>query len=81
MKIIAWIIGLPIAAIALLMAIGALMKATDYQPSEKSQARSTIDFCWSEQSKKSNDPATARLMASQCERMESEFKTKYGVNP
>jgi hypothetical protein len=43
--------------------------------------RSAIAVCWSEQSKKSLDPATARAIAGACEKAEAEFKTKYGVSP
>lgn len=47
----------------------------------KHNDRAAISVCWTEQSKKSNDPATARFMAGACEKAEAEFKTKYGVSP
>ncbi len=43
--------------------------------------RGAIELCWKEQQRKSLDPATARFVASTCERMESEFRIKYKVNP
>jgi len=48
---------------------------------EKSQARDAISLCWSDQEKKSNTPGEARFIAGACEKMESDYKTKYGVSP
>lgn len=53
------------------------------QPSDpaKASARSAIELCWDQQSRKSIDPGTARYAAGLCEQMESDFRRKYGVNP
>jgi len=47
----------------------------------RDEAREAIKLCWSEQGRKSLDPATARFVASTCEMMEREFQKKYGVSP
>lgn len=72
-----WIIGIPVAAIGALFLIGALSGPA----SEKDIAREAIKLCWSDQSKKSLDPGTARFVASTCEKMETEYKARWNANP
>lgn len=62
---------------------GAVLLFGAMQPSdpEKARARRSIELCWDRQGKKSLDPDAARFVAGACELMESEFKSKYGVNP
>jgi len=77
MKILAWIIGVPVGAFLLLLLIGSLSGP----PSEESNKRMAIDLCWQDQGKKSLEPAIARTVAGWCEKMESDFQAKYGVRP
>jgi len=77
MKVLAWLIGVPVGLFVLMLIIGALSGP----PDEKSRARDTIELCWSDHAKKSLDPSTARLVASTCERLEAEFLQRYGVKP
>lgn len=72
-----WLLGVPVGAFVLVMIIGSC--AGD--PGPKQQARSAIDLCWQDQKRKSLDPGTARFVASTCERMEAEFRNKFGVSP
>lgn len=48
---------------------------------ERSRQRAAIDLCWKDQQRRSNDPGTARFIAGACEKMEADFKAKWGVNP
>jgi glutamate synthase domain-containing protein 3 len=47
----------------------------------KQRKRDMIELCWQDQAKKSNDPATARLLAGMCENFESDFVKEYHVKP
>lgn len=51
------------------------------QEDVKSRDKGAIDLCWKEQSKKSHDPASSRLLAGACEKMETDFKARYGFSP
>jgi hypothetical protein len=75
MKKLAWIIGVPIALFLLIVII---KPATN---PEVVKLRDGLDRCWKDQAKKSLTPADARIIASVCEGIENELKTKYGVNP
>lgn len=74
MKVIKWVIGLPVAFLAFLFALGAILKATDTPPSASTQSSVAIDLCWQEQAKKSNTPDQARFIAGACEKMEADAK-------
>lgn len=74
MKVIKWVIGLPVAFLAFLFALGAILKATDTPPSASTQSSAAIDLCWQEQAKKSNTPDQARFIAGACEKMEADAK-------
>ena len=47
----------------------------------KTREREKIAYCWKDQERKSHEPATARFIAGACEKMEADFKQKYGVSP
>lgn len=81
LKIMAWIVGIPVAILLLMMAYGAYLSATDWQPSPKSNAREAISQCWSNQGKKSNSPGEAQFIAGACEKMEDNFRKEYKANP
>ena len=48
---------------------------------EKIRKRDAIDYCWSTYEKKSNTDAEKRFIAGACEKMEDDFRSKYGRNP
>lgn len=75
-----WIFGVPVAGFVLVMLIGSCAGNTP-DGKERAASRQAIDYCWSQQSRKSLDPSTARFAASACERMESDFKSKWGYSP
>lgn len=68
----------------LAVALGMLVLAgCDNSPEakEKGIKRDAIKLCWQEYDKKSLDEGSKRFIAGACEKMESDFKAKYGVNP
>lgn len=75
-----WVLGVPLGAFLLLMLIGSCA-GNSPEGKEKSASRNAIDYCWKEQSRKSFDPSTARFVASTCEKMEQDFRNKWGVSP
>jgi hypothetical protein len=48
---------------------------------ERWNAQSAIELCWKDYERKSFDPGTKRFIASVCEKMESDYKQKYGRAP
>jgi hypothetical protein len=67
------LIGVPL----IIFVIAAFMAKDD----DSYNARAAIKVCWNDQAKKSNDPSMARFIASVCEKMERDFRGKYGVSP
>lgn len=65
---------------ALFMGFGIYIGSTP-EGKERAKQRDEIEFCWQQQSKKSLDPGIARLMAATCEKMEYEYKNKWGHSP
>lgn len=75
-----WLIGVPVGGFAVLMIVGSCAGNTP-DGKERAASRQSIDYCWSQQSKKSLDLSAARFAASTCERMESDYRAKWGRNP
>ncbi|GEM_PF-1743372 len=48
---------------------------------ERWRKKDAIELCWKEYERKSLDPATKRFVASACEKMEKDFRDKYGQEP
>ena len=69
--------------IAIIVVAAATLVACDNSPEAQAKAhdRDKISLCWSDQGKKSLDPGTARTVAGWCEKMEDDFKAKYGRAP
>lgn len=70
------LIGLVVA----FLGFGAVVGNT---PAGKQQARerNAIATCWDSQAKKSLDPGEQRFVASACEKMEDDYRKKWGHNP
>lgn len=51
------------------------------EDAEQTFARQTIETCWEDQKTKSYEPSKARFVAGVCEKMERDFRAKYGRNP
>lgn len=75
-----WVLGLPVWAFVLLMAIGSCAESSP-DGKARAQSKATIKQCWIEQARKSLDPGTARFAASACEQMEKDYRTRWGSNP
>ena len=75
-----WLLGVPAGGFALVMIIGTYA-GRDPSVVARVAEKDAISYCWEQQARKSLDPATARFAASACERMESDFRTKWGFNP
>lgn len=74
-----WVIVVPAVCLAVAAATGACTPSADSEA--KAHARRAIDLCWSEQARKSITPGEARFIAGACEKMERDFRSKWGVNP
>jgi len=74
------VILIVLAVIVVFLGYGAYVNSTP-EGKAKSKDRQAIDYCWSTQKKKSNTPEQARFIAGACEKMENDFRAKYGVNP
>lgn len=72
-----WIVGSALAMILL----SALFGKNDPRRKDKADARAAINTCWSEQARKSFSPEAAQFVAGACERMEREFRDRFGTNP
>lgn len=57
------------------------MSKEDPLKEEREHDRFAIEICWKEQERKSLDPSGARFLAGVCEKMEADFKLKYGTTP
>ena len=77
MKILAWIVGVPIGLLAIMFAIGAMSGP----PTAKEHAREVIKTCWADQARKSHSASQAQFVAAVCETAEKEFRTTYGSAP
>lgn len=75
-----WLFGVPIGGFVLVMIIGSCAGNTP-EGKERQASRDAISLCWSEQGRKSLDPGSARFVASTCEKMESDYRAKWGRNP
>ncbi|MBN8714581.1 MAG: zinc ribbon domain-containing protein [Xanthomonadales bacterium] len=75
-----WIIGVPIALFVAMMVIGTVAGSSP-EAQAKAQARDAIAYCWKQQADKALDPSTQRFVASTCEKMENDFRTKYSTDP
>lgn len=73
------VVALPVViAFLAFVVIGVLMPAEPYQQTD---ARMAIKVCWEQQSKKSNDPGTARFIAGACEKLEHDYEVAYKRRP
>ena len=70
------LLGLPI----IFLAWGFSLSSDPYAEA-KYQARESISTCWNEQKRQSMTPSEARFIAGACEKMERDFRTKYGHSP
>lgn len=75
-----WILGVPAAGFVLMMIIGTFA-GNSPEAKEQAASRAAISYCWDEQARKSLSDSMARVVAGACEKMEEEYKVKWGRKP
>lgn len=75
-----WLIGVPVGGFIILMIVGSCAGNTP-DGKARAAARDAIGLCWSEQAKKSLSPGAARFVAGACEKMEADYRSRWGSNP
>jgi hypothetical protein len=75
-----WVLGIPVLGFAALLIFGAYLSNTP-EGQERANSRAAIELCWSEQGRKSNTPGSSRFIAGACEKMERDFREKWGTSP
>ena len=79
-RLVPWVIGLPVAIFAALMLIGKFMD--DPQSKQRWVDAETVKLCWKQIAKPEAERKTQEFKSqADCERLEFDFKTKYGDNP
>ena len=68
-------------SLVLLAAIAFVVLAEPGDSRERRLERDAISECWKEQGRRSLPPAHARFVAGVCEKMERDFKAKFGSAP
>ena len=61
--------------------VGLIVMGNSPGMQERGTERSAIGNCWKEQERKSIDASSKQLMIQVCEKMEQDFRDKYGQNP
>ena len=79
-RLVPWVIGLPVAIFAALMLIGKFMD--DPQSKQRWVDAETVKLCWKQIAKPETERKTQEFKSqADCERLEFDFKSKYGDNP
>lgn len=77
MRFVVYLIG---GAMALFV-LYALTRPSTPEAQDMRVRQLAIEACWDDQRRKSNAPAQAQFIAGACERMEADFRAKYGRSP
>ncbi|MFK3741402.1 zinc-ribbon domain-containing protein [Massilia sp. TN1-12] len=67
--------------ISVIFVTWALVRTPSAEEVASSDARMAISVCWDDQKTKSYEPSTARFVAGVCEKMERDYRAKFGRNP
>ena len=79
-RIVAWLIALPVIIFAALMLIGKFMD--DPQSQQRWVDAESVKICWKQIAKPEAERKTQEFKSKDdCDRLEFDFKTKYGENP
>lgn len=76
LKVLLWLGGGVVAFLIFGAAVGNSPEAK-----ARMAAQDAISLCWKEQERKSLTPGTQRFIAGACEKMEADYRVKYGRNP
>lgn len=75
-----WWLWIPLGGVVAFFTFG-LMASSTPEGQARSTERRAIELCWKEHERKSFDASTKQFVAGACERMESDFRAKWGVSP
>lgn len=79
-RLVRWLIGLPVAFFAILMALGYFFNTPETEA--RWVARETIRMCWKEIEKPPKEGKPVHFtQQSECEKLEFDFKSQFGENP
>ncbi|MEG1065085.1 MAG: hypothetical protein RSE32_15395 [Comamonas sp.] len=79
-RIVVWMIALPVVIFGALMLVGQFMD--DPESTQRWTDNETIKICWKQTAKPEAERKTNEFKSPQdCERLEFDFKTRYGANP
>lgn len=79
-RIVVWLIALPVIIFAVLMLIGKFMY--DPQSQQRWVDAESVKICWKQIAKPEAERKTQEFKSKEdCERLEFDFKTRYGENP
>ena len=81
LRLVRWIIGLPVALFAILMLGSQLFFKAAPEKEAQWIARETIRLCWKEREKGPKADTPAQFTPGQCEQLEFDYKQQWGVNP
>lgn len=76
-----WWLWVPLISIVGILFVIMIAVGSTPEAKERAHDRDVIEFCWKEQKRPSLDPSAARFMAGACEKMESDFRQKHGIDP
>lgn len=79
-RLVPWLIGLPVIIFAALMLVGKFMD--DPQSQQRWIDAESIKICWKQIAKPEAERKTQEFKSqADCDRLEFDFKSKYGENP
>lgn len=79
-RLVRWLIGLPVAFFAILMALSYLLNTPESEV--RWVARETIRMCWKEVQKPPKEGKPVHFTAAaECQKLEFDFKTQFRENP
>lgn len=76
LKVFLWLGG----AVAAFLIFGATVGNTP-EAKARMASKDAISLCWKEQERKSLTPGAQRFVAGACEKMEADYRAKWGRNP
>lgn len=76
LKVFLWLGG----AVAAFLIFGATVGNTP-EAKARMASKDAISLCWKEQERKSLTPGAQRFVAGTCEKMEADYRAKWGRNP
>lgn len=74
------VLGGIVFAVVGLMVLGFIIGSSP-EAEARGKDRYAIEYCWKEQKRQSLAPSEARFIAGACEKLEADFRAKYGSEP